>query len=114
MAPGTNVKFKIEATGVDLKFKWQKDRKTYLSDDDKYYETATDTLNIVEVEKGDEGRYRCHVTNCTGETFSEEAFLTVSKLVVHVFYVLEAKPTLSFPMYGCEIHFNKWYTCTLF
>ena len=87
MAPGTDVKFKIEATGVDLKFKWQKDRKTYLSDDKKYYDTATDTLNIVEVEKGDEGRYRCHVTNCTGETFSEEVFLSVSKLVMCFMYL---------------------------
>ena len=63
MAPGTDVKFKIEATGVDLMFKWQKDRKTYLSDDEKHYDTATDTLNIVEVEKSDKGRYRCCIKN---------------------------------------------------
>ena len=115
MAPGTDVKFKIEATGDDLKFKWQKDRKTDLSDDENYCDTDTDTLHLVEVEKGDKGRYRCHVTNCTGETFSEEAFLTVSKLVIHVCYVLEVKPTMSFPMYGIgyEIHFNEWYACTL-
>ena len=83
MAPGTDVKFKIEATGVDLMFKWQKDRKTDLSDDEKYYDTSTDALHIVEVEKGDKGRYRCRVSNYIGETFSEEAVLTVSKLVIH-------------------------------
>ena len=87
MAPGTDVKFKIEATGDDLKFQWQKNRKTDLSDDEKYCDTGTDTLHIVEVEKGDKGRYRCCVSNYTGETFSEEAFLTVSKLVIHVGWV---------------------------
>lgn len=82
--PGTDIKFKIEATGVDLTFQWQKDGKTDLSDDEKYHGTITDTLHIVEVEKGYKGRYRCRVSNYTGETFSEEAFLTVSKLVIHV------------------------------
>ena len=89
MVPGTNVKFKIEVTGDDLEFKWQKDHKTDLSDDKKYCDTDTDTLHIVEVEKGDKGRYRCQVSNYIGETFSKEAFLTVSKLViVHVVCVL--------------------------
>ena len=84
MAPGTEVKFKIEATGDDLKFQWQKNRKTDLSDDDKYCDTDTDTLHIVEVEKDDKGRYRCRVSNYTGKTFSKEASLTVSKLVIHM------------------------------
>ena len=84
MAPGTNVTCKIEATGDCLKFKWQKDRKTDLSDDEKYCDTDTDTLHIVAVEKGDKGRYWCHVTNYTGEKFSKEVFLTVSKLVIRV------------------------------
>ena len=94
MAPGTDVKFKIEATGDDLKFQWQKNHNIDLSDDEKYCGANTDTLHIVEVEKGDKGRYRCCVSNYAGETFSVEAFLTVSKLVIHecvlctyVFYV---------------------------
>ena len=84
MAPGTDVKFKIEATGVDLMFKWQKDRKTDLSDDEKHYDTATDTLNIVEVEKSDKGRYRCCIKNDLDEKFSKEAVLAISKLIIVV------------------------------
>ena len=84
VAPGTNVEFKIEATGVDLEFQWKKNRNTDLADDEKYCDTDTETLHIVEVEKGDKGRYRCCVSNHIGETFSEEAVLTVSKLVIHV------------------------------
>ena len=84
VAPGTNVEFKIEATGDNLKFKWEKNRNTDLADDEKYCDTDTETLHIVEVEKGDKGRYRCRVSNYIGETFSEEAVLTVSKLVIHV------------------------------
>ena len=81
MAPGTEIKFNIEATGDDLKFQWQKNRNIDLSDDEKYCGANTDTLHIVEVEKGDKGRYRCRVSNYIGETFSEEAF---RKLVIDV------------------------------
>ena len=114
MAPGTYVKFKIEATGDDLKFQWQKNRNIDLSDDEKYCDTDTDTLHIVEVEKGDKGRYRCCVSNYIGETFSEEAFLTVGTLIIHAvmcFAYFAVKPTLSFPMCGVgyEIHVNFVY-----
>ena len=81
MPPGAEVKFKIVATGDCLSFQWQKYRRD-LSDGGRYCDTDNDTLSIVEVEKGDKGRYRCHVSNYTGETFSKEAFLTVSKLVI--------------------------------
>ena len=78
MAPGTEIEFNIEATGDDLKFQWQKNRNIDLSDGEKYYGAKTDTLHIVEVEKG---RYRCRVSNYIGEKFSEEAF---RKLVIDV------------------------------
>ena len=73
--------FNIEATGDDLKFQWQKNCNIDLSDDEKYCGANTDTLHIVEVEKGDKGRYRCRVSNYIGKTFSEEAFC---KLVIDV------------------------------
>ena len=98
MAPGRKATFKVEATGDCLKFKWQKDRKIDLSDDEKCYDTDTDTLHIGEVEKGDKGRYRCRVSNYITEIFSKEAVLTVSKLVMCVFYALAFKPTPSFPI----------------
>ena len=39
-------------------------------------------LHIVEVEMSHKGRYRCLVKNCVGKMFSDEAFLTVSKLLI--------------------------------
>ena len=83
MAPGRKATFKVEATGDCLKFKWQKDRKINLSDDEKCYDTDTDTLHIVKVEKGDnKARYQCLVKNEIGEEFSKDVVLTVSKLVI--------------------------------
>ena len=81
VATGASTTLTVEASGDDLQFKWQKNRKTDLSDDEKYCGANTDTLHIVEVEKGDKGRYRCRVSNYMGETFSEEAF---RKLVIDV------------------------------
>ena len=44
---------------------------------------CTDTLRIIEVEKNDnKSRYRCLVRNNKGEKLSQEAVLTVSKLVI--------------------------------
>ena len=81
MATGTKVEFRMKATGEDLQFQWQKDC-TDLSDGGRYCNTAKDTLCIVDVEKGDKGRYRCRVKNNAGITsFSDEALLTVSKLI---------------------------------
>ena len=65
-------------------FKWQKDRKTDLSDDEKYYDTSTDALHIVEVEKSDKGRYRCRIKNVLDEKFSKESVLAISKLIIVV------------------------------
>ena len=81
MATGTKVEFRVKATGDDLQFQWQKDY-TDLSDGGRYCNTEKDTLCIVDVEKGDKGRYRCCVKNNAGITsFSDEALLTVSKLI---------------------------------
>ena len=71
----------MKSTGESLQFHWQKNRID-LCDDDRYCDTNTDTLRIVEVEKGDKGRYRCLVKNDIGRELSDEALLTVSKLVV--------------------------------
>lgn len=70
----------MKATGDNLHFKWQKDR-TDLYDGGRYCDTDTDTLRIVKVEMSDEGRYRCIVKNDKGEMPSNEASLTVSKLM---------------------------------
>ena len=81
---GTNVTFKVQATGDYLHFQWQKDCID-LSDDDKYQDTDTDTLHILKVEKSDsKASYRCHIKNDADEKFSKQAVLTVSKLIIAV------------------------------
>ena len=80
MTAGTEVVFNVQATGDCLHFQWQKDR-TNLYDGGQYCDTDTDTLRIVKVEMSDEGRYRCIVKNRLGTKPSDEAFLTVSKLM---------------------------------
>ena len=87
---GTEAKFRVQATGDNLQFQWQKNRN-YLSDDNRHHGTGTDTLHIVKVEKGDsKAHYRCSVKNEI-EEFSKEAVLTVSKLVINVFSMCTAK-----------------------
>ena len=77
----TSVAFSVEATGDDLQFQWQKNCVD-LCDGDRYCGTETDSLHILMVERTDEGRYRCLVKNSVGEKFSNNAILTVSKLVL--------------------------------
>ena len=71
----------MKATGENLQFQWQKNRIN-LCDGGRYCDTNTDTLHIVDTEKGDKGRYRCLVMNDVGRKLSEEALLTVGKLVI--------------------------------
>ena len=87
MVPGTEVAFKVKATGVDLHFQWQKDRIN-LFDGGRYCDTNTGTLRIVEVENNDKGRYRCRVKNDKGIKFSDEVLLTVGELALMYTYEL--------------------------
>ena len=80
MAAGTEVLFRVKATGDNVYFQWQKDC-TDLYDGGRYRDTDTDTLRIVKVEMSNEGYYRCIVKNDKRELPSDEAFLTVSKLM---------------------------------
>ena len=86
MVPGKEAVFTVEATGDSLQFQWQKNRCDLL-DGGRYCDTEKHTLRIVDIEKGDKGRYRCIVKNDVGkESFSDEALLTVSKLVIAACY----------------------------
>ena len=78
---GTDIILNVGAIGDDLQFQWQKDRSD-LFDGGRYFATNTDTLRIIQVKNDDTGHYRCLVTNDVGRKSSEEAFLTISKLVV--------------------------------
>jgi len=75
---GTTAVFRVNATGGDLQFQWQKNHID-LCEGGRYCNTDTNTLSIVEVEKDNEGRYRCLVKNDVGKMFSSEALLTISK-----------------------------------
>ena len=76
---GGPTEFTVEVTGDDLRFQWQKNCKD-LSDGVKYHGTDTDTLQISNLGKDDEGHYRCLVKNDVGMELSDEALLSVSKL----------------------------------
>lgn len=80
---GAPTEFTVEVTGDDLRFQWQKNRKD-LSDGVKHHGTDTDTLQISNLGKDDEGHYRCLVKNDVGMELSDEALLSVSKLHIVV------------------------------
>ena len=76
-AAGTTVVFSVAATGEGtLVYRWQKDG-TDLDESARYSGAATSMLTIASAEQGDEGRYRCRVSNAGVDTFSGEAVLTV-------------------------------------
>ena len=68
--------FRVTVTGDKLCFQWQKDRSD-LCDGGRYCDTKTDTLHIVDVEEGDQGRYRCIVENDIERKPSNEARLII-------------------------------------
>ena len=78
MPTGGETTLKVEATGDDLKFQWQKNGRN-LKNGSNYSETGTNTLSIRHVKKSHAGCYRCLVRNevkLEGE-ISEEAELNV-------------------------------------
>ena len=75
---GAQATFKVEATGDDLTFQWQKDGSD-VHNDSNYSGTDTSTLMIQHVKKSDGGCYSCLVSNEAkkeGEV-SDKAQLTV-------------------------------------
>ena len=72
--------FKVEATGENLHFQWQKECVDINDGGDGYRGTNSQTLWILNVEKKHDGHYRCHVMNYVEGKHSNEALLTVSKL----------------------------------
>ena len=81
VATGNDIDFWIKATGDSLQFQWQKNG-TNLTDGDKYQGVHTDTLHIAKVDKGDKGLYQCLVKNDVERKVSDEAHLSVSKLLI--------------------------------
>ena len=90
VATGADITMSVRAAGDNLCYQWQKDGID-LSDKGKHRGTNTNTLRLLMVEKGDKAHYRCSIKNEIGEEFSEEAVLTVSKLMIEVVCVLLAR-----------------------
>ena len=82
MASGSVAEFTVKATGDIFQFQWQKDGTDIHDHGSRYRRTDTNTLQILMVNKSDEGCYRCLVKNYKREEFSSDAILTVSKLVL--------------------------------
>ena len=80
---GAENTFKIEATGDDLIFQWQKNGSD-VHNDRNYSGTDTNTLRIQHVKKSDAGCYRCLVKNVVKRNgdVSAEAQLTVCESVL--------------------------------
>ena len=97
VSTGAKTTFKIEATGDDLIFQWQKNGSD-VHNDSNYSGSDTNTLSIRHVGKSDGGHYRCLVKNEVKNDgdVSEEAKLTVGECpsnivtlqMLSVFYLL--------------------------
>ena len=87
VATGADTMFRVEATGDDLQFQWQKDGIDIDSSEPRLQTHCNSTgdvstLHIQHTKKSDRGRYRCLVKNPVEKRgkFSQEAKLTVCKL----------------------------------
>ena len=101
--------FKIEATGDDLTFQWQKNGSD-LHSDGNYSGTDTNTLKIRHVKKSDAGHYRCLVKNRVekDEKLSKEAELAVCKLDAIKYIVLSSSvgKNMADHVPGCTFNFH--------
>ena len=87
VATGTHTNFRVEATGDDLQFLWQKDGIDIDSSQPRLYCNSTgdsSTLHVQHTKKSDKGHYRCLVKNPVEKSGkpSNKADLSICKLVV--------------------------------
>ena len=78
IATGADASFRVEATGDELQFQWQKDERNIIDNESRF----TSMLRIHHVQKSDKGHYRCLIKNPVEKNgkYSHEAELTVCKL----------------------------------
>ena len=79
--PGSNVTFSVDATGLRLRFLWQRVDETLLTDHTKYVGVATNMLTILSIRPEDAGLYVCVVSNAAGSVRSQGAILMLSKFM---------------------------------
>ena len=87
IATGTDATFRVEATGDNLQFQWQKDERN-IPDNESQFKVSktadTSTLCIQHSKKSDKGHYRCLIKNPVEKKGkpSKTADLSVCKLVL--------------------------------
>ena len=87
VATGADATFRVEATGDNLQFQWQKDERNIVDYDSRFKVSKTEdtsTLCIHCVQKSDKGHYRCLIKNPVEKRgmLSTEANLSVCKSVI--------------------------------
>ena len=88
VCPETDVSFAVQATGTDpLRYQWQwkpveeENKCDYWNpcDSEKFPGSDTSTVTIPNVQKTNEGSYRCVITNYAGSQTSKPAKLSIGK-----------------------------------
>ena len=87
VATGTDATFRVEASGYNLQFQWQKDERNIIDDESRFKVSKTkdsSALCIHRVQKSDKGHYRCLIKNPVEKRgkASQEANLTVCKFLI--------------------------------
>ena len=87
VATGTDATFRVEATGDDLQFQWQKNERSIIDIESRFnfsISADTSTLCIQHTEKNDKGHYQCMIKNPVEKKgkLSKKAHLSVCKLVL--------------------------------
>ena len=83
--PDKSVMFTAEGSGTEpLNYQWEwkqtiNDGEWQLCDAEIFPGADSSTLIILSVQKSNEGRYRCVVSNCAGNQTSKPAELSVGK-----------------------------------
>ena len=79
--PGEQVTFIVQVTGmkpISYHWQWNPDKEGVSEDWQPYSGADTPTLTVQDVQKSNEGSYRCVISNCAGSQTSKPAKLEVS------------------------------------
>ena len=87
VATGVDSNFRVEVTGDEIEFQWQKDERNIIDNESRFKVSKTEdtsTFCIQHTKKSDKGHYRCLVKNPVEKKGkpSKKADLSVCKLVL--------------------------------
>ena len=101
VATGADTMFRVEATGDELQFQWQKDGIDIDSSEPRLHCNSVgnaSTLHIKDTKKSDKGHYRCLIRNPVEKTgmLSMEANISVCKFVILLWVLGQFHVTIFF------------------